>query len=56
MLPEYMTHVLAEKTLNTLPEFLNAVDVRLGHSPGPVWGIWRPGLEFLDPFLDAIVD
>src|SRR5688572_13144599 len=56
MLPEHMTHVLAEKTLDAFPELLHPVNVGLSHSPGTIGSIRRPGFELLDPLLDPVVD
>jgi len=40
-----VANVLAEKTLDAFPEFLDAIDVRLLHPPGAVGGVRLPGLE-----------
>src|SRR5580704_9292782 len=46
-----VTHVLAEKTLDTLAKFLHALNVGLLNAPCAIGRVWRAGLELLDEFL-----
>src|SRR5262245_23701424 len=48
---QYVTHVLAEKTLDALPELLNPVHVRLRRAPGSIGRIRRARFERLDALL-----
>src|SRR5262249_52006746 len=47
--------ILAEKTLDALAEFLDAIDFFLAHAPGAIGSIGRPGLKRWDELVDAIV-
>src|SRR5688500_183107 len=51
-----MTHVLTQKALNTLAEFLNPVYIFLCNSPGPVFCIGRAGFEFFYSLFGAVVN
>ena len=53
MLAQYVTHILAQKALDALPEFLHALDVCLRHAPCAIGRIGRPWLERRYVFLDA---
>src|SRR5947209_2102684 len=55
VLAEHVADVLAEIALDALAELLHTLDVGLGHAPGAVGGVGRPGLELLDPLLDLEV-
>ena len=44
---QHVADVLAQEALDTLPEFLDPVHVRLGHPPGAVGRIGRAGLNGL---------
>ena len=46
--PQYVAHVLAEKTLDALAEFLHALNVGLLYAPCPISRVGGPGLEWLD--------
>jgi hypothetical protein len=50
-----VTYILAKVTLNTLAELLDAVDIRLLHSPGSVRRIRLARLELLDALLYFVV-
>src|SRR5205823_1437750 len=51
MIAEDVTDILAKVALNAFAEFLNAIDVLLGHAPGAVGRIGRSRFERLDLFL-----
>ena len=51
MIAQYMANVLAKKTFDAFPEFLNPIDVGLLHPPGAVGRIGRPRLERFDSLL-----
>jgi hypothetical protein len=51
MIAQHMANVLAEKTLDALPKFLNAIDVGLLHPPRPIRRIRRARTERLDSTL-----
>src|SRR5262245_309531 len=55
MLPEDVTHILTEETLDALAKLLDPIDVLLSHAPGTIRGIGRPGSERLDLLLDPVV-
>ena len=43
--------ILAKKTFDALPKFLDAVDILLLHPPGPIGRVWRARLKRFDFFL-----
>src|SRR5438132_355826 len=51
MIAQHVANILAKKTLGAFPEFLNAIDIFLSHSPCAIWRIGWTWLEFLDFFL-----
>src|SRR5688500_14151980 len=51
MIPQNMTHVLAEVALDALPEFLHTIDVHLGHAPRSVSRVRRARRELRDLLL-----
>jgi hypothetical protein len=53
MVAQHVTHVLAEKALDALSEFLNTVGIYLRHAPGPIRRVRRPRRELPDLFLGA---
>ena len=55
MFAQHVAYVLTEKALDTLSEFLHALDVGLDHSPGSVGRVGRPRQEWLDGQLGAKV-
>ena len=55
MIAQHMANILAEKTLDALSEFLNAVNVFLHHCPRSVGIVWFSWLKWFDLFLDAEV-
>ena len=55
MVAQDVADVLAQEALDALAEFLDAVDVLLGHAPGAVGGVRRPRLERRDALLDPVV-
>ncbi len=55
VIAQHVADVLAQKALDTLAEFLHAVDIRLLHAPGAVRRVRRPRLERLDLLLDLVV-
>ena len=55
MVAQHMANILAEKTLDALSEFLNAINVFLHHCPRSVGVIWFSWLEWFDLLLDAEV-
>src|SRR5262249_9299330 len=55
MLPEYVADILAEETLDALPEFLNPVDIGLIHPPSSIRSIGGAWLERVDARLDPKV-
>ena len=50
---QHVANVLAKKTFNAFPEFLNTIDVLLLHPPGAVWRVGRARFELLNLFLHA---
>src|SRR5207245_10752547 len=48
---QIVTNALPKNTFAAVPEFLNTIDVFLGHPPRAVPCIWRSWLELLDLFL-----
>ena len=46
-----VAHILAEKTLDALAEFLHPIDVRLPHAPGAICRVSRAWLERRDGLL-----
>src|SRR5258705_6218368 len=55
MLAQDVADVLAQETLDALPEFLHAVDVGLRHAPGAIRRVRRPWREGLDLLLHSKV-
>src|SRR5947207_9219898 len=51
VIAEDMADILAKETLDAFPEFLDAIDVFLLHSPGAIRRVGRTRLEGLDLFL-----
>ncbi len=55
MIAQHMAHVLTQVALDTFAKLLNAVNIRLLHSPCAVRCVRLSGLELLDPFLDLVI-
>src|SRR4051812_4305895 len=51
MIAQHVTDILAKEALDAFAEFLNAINVRLRHSPRAIRRIRRAWFEFLDPLL-----
>src|SRR5437588_9391549 len=55
MIAQHVADVLAEKTLDALAKFLNAIHFLLGHAPGAVRSVGRTRREGRNLFVDLVV-
>ena len=52
MIAQHVADVLAQEALNAFAELLHAVDIFLGHAPGPIRRVRHSGLKWFDGLLD----